>query len=256
MNRGDHASGRVVDAEISEVEEEELPQLEEAASAAAAAARAHLEGPTPPQQLTGFVGPSRKDSRFSSDSLVKIFGLIEDGTSSPHEIAFRIWKQATSGDAEALAWVRDPDGYTPQILLGFAQRGEMQLTEERYEAIYAAIVNLNEHFRRGGTVEAYVTHFGIKLSLPKRVHVVPVQPATEAELDEEPEDDGADEEQEEEPQAVEVVPTPGLDRIPPPPREDHSMKPTPGLDRVPPPQRVNDGPVPSAAASIPTDPRS
>ena len=257
MSRSDRPAGRVVDGEIAEPDEDDEPQLEDAASAAAAAARAHLEEGPQPQQLAGFVGPSRKDSRFSSDSLVKIFGLIEDGQSNPHEIAFRIWKQATSGDAEALAWVRDPTGYTPQILLGFAQRGEMELTEERFEAIQAAIVNLHEHFRTGGSVEAYVTHFGIKLSLPKRVHVVPVQPASAEELEAEQEDDDEDEQ---EPAAepveqvvVETVPTPGLDRVPPPPREDATIRIVP--ERVPPPQREVQSPVPSAAVNIPTDPR-
>jgi len=261
---GKGPAGETIDVETEETDDK--PDLEKAATAAAAAARAKLSAPAEQPQLAGYVGPSRKDKMFMRDSFVKIFELIEDGKSSPHEIAFRVWKHASSGDTAALAWVRDPEGHTAQILLSFVQRAEMAISEERYDSIVAAMVDMSDHFRHGGTAEGYIAHYGIKVSLPKKIHVVPIQTATKEELEEEEaeEEEEEEEEDEETPPAVEapetqpeVVPTPGLDRVPPPPREDTSVKPTPGLDRVPPPPREDASEKPTPGPDrVPPPPRS
>ena len=238
-------------AEVQD-DDDDAADLDDAASAAAAAAQQQLGTQGQPPQLAGYVGPSRKDPRFAGDFFAKIFSLIE-GNVAAQEIAFRVWKHASSGDVEALSWVRDPEGYTGQMLLSFVQRGEMSLTEERYDAVVAAMVDLHDHFRSGGTPEAYVAHYGIRIALPKRVQVVPVAQRTEDEEDkqeEEQEDEPAEPEPPAEPPAAAepAVPTPGLDRLPPPPGV---VRPAPAVA-----ERASTPPVPSAAESIPVEPKA
>jgi hypothetical protein len=168
-----------------------------------------------------------------------------------------VWKHATSGNVDALAWARDPEGYTAQLLLSFVQRAEMALTEERYDAIVAAMVDLFEHFSGGGTPEAYLAHYGLKLQPPKRINVVPIERSTDEEPVEKEEEAAPAEEPQGPPVVVpspppSTVPTPGIDRVPPPPREPPPV--TTGPERVPPP--ATSQPVPSAAASIPVEPKA
>jgi hypothetical protein len=245
---------QIGDAEVQD--DDDAEDLDDAASAAAAAAQQQLGAPgQPPPQLAGYTGPSRKDPRFAGDFFAKVFSLIEGNVAAAQEIAFRVWKHATSGDVEALAWARDPEGYTGQLLLSFVQRGEMSLTEDRYDAVVAAMVDLHDHFRSGGTPEAYVAHYGIKIAPPKRIQVVPIVQNVVDKEDKEEEDGQPDAAAEPAPAPVApaleavpaVVPTPGLDRLPPPP----------GVAReaaVVPPRAPS--PVPSAAESIHEEPKA
>ena len=249
-----------VKAEVRRVDDVQDVELDEAASAAAAAAQQQLEAAQQPEQLAGIVGPSRKDPKYAGDFFVKVFSLIEGDAPAP-EVAFRVWKHATSGDTEALAWVRDPEGYTAQMLLGFVQRREMDMTEERFDAIVAAMVDLHDHFRNGGTAEAYCQHYGVRIGLPKRVHVVPVEKATDEEIAAAKAEAAgtathdapaapAEPEEEDAPAPAPTVATPGLDRVPPPPQKQAVA--AVGPERVPPPS----SPMPPASASIPTEPKA
>jgi hypothetical protein len=246
LSRSKVVSGEIVDVEP---EDDDEPQLEDAASAAAAAAQQQMTDGAQPQQLAGYVGPSRKDPRYAADSITKIFRLIEEDA-SPNDIAFRVWKTATSGHPEALAWVRDPEGYTAQLLLSFVQRREMVLTEERYDAVLAAMVDLHEHFANGGTAEAYIAHFGIKQQPPKVVHVVPIErqqdEAEPAEVAPEAPVAAVVE------PPVETAPTPGFDRLPHP-SHDVPVVPVTGPDRLPSPTT---SPMPSASENIALEPKA
>jgi hypothetical protein len=242
-------------AEIRRLEPHDEHDLDAAAQAAAAAAERQLEqhDEQEPEQEGEFVGPSRKDPRFLDNFFERLFSLIE-GTAPAEEIAFRLWKHASSGNQEALAWIRDPQSRTEQTLVGFLQRREMEITEERFSEVVSAIVDLHEHFRAGGTAEAYVAHYKLKVDLPRRISVIPVErdPDSEPEADDtapaagpQPVEPGHVAPQ----PAPEVVPTPGLDRVPPPPRP---ATPT-GIG----PERIaSPSPMGSAAEQIPTEPKA
>jgi hypothetical protein len=261
---GDIAQAAMSKSEVVKADKAEVRRLGphdehdiDAAAQAAAAAERQLEQHDDPQeqedQEEGFAGPSRKDPRFLDSFFERLFSLIE-GTAPAEEIAFRLWKHASSGNQEALDWIRDPRSRTEQTIIGFLQRREMEITEERFNEVVSAIVDLHEHFRAGGTAEAYVAHYKLKIDLPRRVAVVPVERDPDAEPEADDTAPAAGPQPVEPghvapPPAPEVVPTPGLDRVPPPPRRAHPS----GIG----PERIaSPSPMGSAAEQIPTEPRS
>lgn len=249
------------------VGEGEQPQgMLGAAAAAAAAAQESLATPPPDGMMPAEEGsvagmqeaaqetpPELPD--FSAGAYKLIFEKISDKQDGDvHEIAFRIWKHASSGDKAALIWVRNPEEYTFYVLDSLAQQGLLLVTAERMEEMADAMVELFEHFRSGGDAAAYVKKYALTISEPKKLVVVPLPPRQPGEVDY-PDEEGARAEQpvlkvvgeaevaveppakaEETPKAP-VVATPSFGSAPPPKQVVQPNVPTPGIDAVQPPAK-------------------
>jgi len=189
----------------------QAPQsVSDAASAATAAAQQDLSAPAQPPpdgmvpsdevQVAGIEGPAGEEIElpdFSAGAFKTIFQLIQPDAQGNyvgdvHEIAFRIWKHASSGDVEALDWVRNPNDYSLIVLDALAQRGLILVTAERIQQIADAMQDLFMHFRTGGTAQQYVEKYKLDISMPRRVVVVPLPPKLEGEEDEVEADEAAD----------------------------------------------------------------
>lgn len=163
----------------AEVEGEGTPQLD--AAQAAQQARAAMEA-----NAGGGNGDGREvdaDGNMSGlevpvrasyhPGLVKIFDMIEsDG--NPHEIAFRIWKDGTSGDVTSLAWFRDPEPFTFELLGAFVDSGQMSITEERAKEIADALQEYHDHLKSKLTPEDYLKKYDIRMAMPKKIMVDPI----------------------------------------------------------------------------------
>lgn len=107
------------------------------------------------------------------DGFRRIFDLIEkDG--DPHDIAFRIWKHATSKNALALIWFNKAEEATFELLSAFVEREEMDIDDDRATAIADALLELHQHFSAGGTPEAYLQHYRLSNTPPKSIQINPL----------------------------------------------------------------------------------
>jgi len=156
------------------------PQQLDAANAAQQA-RAAMEAAASPssddaeeKESDGAMGGMETPPRESyHQGLQKIFELIEnDG--SPHVIAFRIWKDGTSGDVTSLAWFKQPEHFTFSLLGGFVDADQMDITEERATEIADALQEYHDHLKAGGTPDAYRQTYDIRVTLPKKIMRDPV----------------------------------------------------------------------------------
>lgn len=167
------------------------PELMAAAAAAANAAQQQLATPTDgmvPQGEDAVAGMTEASQEvqlpdFSAGAFQIIFEKIQADAADSHEIAFRVWKHASSGSKEAIDWVRHPEEYTIILLDTMAQQGKLLVTAERIDEIAEAMLDLYEHFLKGGTAQTFVKRFNINLSLPKRVHVEPLAPEMAEQLE-------------------------------------------------------------------------
>ena len=158
------------------------PSIQDAAAAAAAAAQEQLSTPDAEMvqgeaQVAGIAQPAKEElvlPDFSAGAFKPIFDKIQDETADAHEVAFRLWKHATSGDRQALDWVQNPEEYTIVVLDTMARRGDLLTTAERIEEIVDAMVELYDHFAKGGTAEGYLKRHSVNLTVPKNMVTVPL----------------------------------------------------------------------------------
>jgi|GEM_PF-4469922 len=184
--------------QIGPVEVRQMPDavqprgIEGAAAAAAAAAQESLSTPDGmvPEgdaRVAGIEQPVEEEEMvlpdFSAGAFKIIFELISSEEGNVHEIAFRVWKHASSGNKDALAWVQNPEEYTFIVLDALAQRGKLLVTAERIHQIAAAMFELFDHFRGGLDAVEYVKKHSLSISLPKRLVIVPLPPREPGEVD-------------------------------------------------------------------------
>jgi len=159
------------------VQQPSAPQLDaaEAAQQARAAMEANAGGAEAEDTGDdGAMGAIETPPRASyHPGLQKIFDLIENN-GSPHVVAFRIWKDGTSGDVTSLGWFKQPEHFTFTLLGGFVDSGQMSITEDRAREIADALQELHDHLHAGGTPDAYRDMYDIRIPLPKKVMVDPV----------------------------------------------------------------------------------
>jgi len=107
------------------------------------------------------------------DGFRRIFDLIEkDG--DPHDIAFRIWKHATSKNQLALIWFNKAEEVTFELLSAFVEREEMDIDDARATAIADALLELHQHLSAGGTPEAYLQQYRLNNTPPKAIQINPL----------------------------------------------------------------------------------
>jgi len=111
------------------------------------------------------------------DGFRKIFDLIE-GDGNAHDIAFRIWKHATSKNQLALVWFNKSEEVTFELLSAFVEREEMDITDERATEIADAIQDLYAHLAGGGTPEAFLAQYHIINTPPKAIQINPLMMAS------------------------------------------------------------------------------
>jgi len=150
--------------------QEPSPQQLDAAEAAQQARAAMEAAATPPEgESDGAMGGLEVPPRDSYHQGLKlIFDLIENN-GSPHEVAFRIWKDGTSDNVTSLAWFKQPEHFTFTLLGGFVDTGQMDITEERAREIADAIQEYHDHLKEGGTPDAYRQTYDIRITLPKKI---------------------------------------------------------------------------------------
>lgn len=177
LGAGEQAAGALPGNVAVEVLPPEEPSMMDAASAAAAAAQEQLGTPDMVESEARVAGvePELTLPDFSAGAFKPIFEKIQDETADAHEVAFRVWKHATSGDRNALDWVQNPEEYTIVVLDTMARRGDLLLTAERIEEIVEAMVELYDHFAKGGTAESYLKRFSVNLNVPKNMVTVPLK---------------------------------------------------------------------------------
>lgn len=235
--------------------DDEPQSVTDVASAAAAAAQENLSAPDENGMMTaeearvaGITGAEEEDDielpDFSAGAFKIIFEKITAEDGDVHEIAFRIWKHASSGDKVALAWVQNPQGYTLGVLDALAQSGRLLVTAERIHEISDAMADLFVHFRRGLDAVEYVKKYSLSISLPKRLMVVPLPPKQPGEVDgweeeeeiDEQQDEQGDEEEPEGGQVIDIRPEPEEPPAPEAPKEP--TQPTPSFGQAPPPRQT------------------
>ena len=157
-----------------EGEEEGIPQVIQTAPAMVA-------GGAPPEQLQEAPVASEDPEgqvirREGFDTaLQKIFDRIEDTTIPVQDVAFRIWKHSTSNDKLAIAWLNNPEHVTFNILGRFTETGQMELSDDRANALADALEELRDHLKNDGTPEDYLKQYNIDNSLPKTMIVNPLE---------------------------------------------------------------------------------
>ena len=224
-----------------------LPRGVEDVAAAAAAAQQNLATPDEvmPQGDESLAGVEEEQPielpDFSAGAFKLIFEKISAEDGDTHEVAFRVWKHASSGNKDALDWVANPIEYTLVVLDTAAQQGKLLVTAERIHQVADAMLELFEHFRSGGNAAEYVQKHGLSISLPKRLVVVPLPPREPGEIDYEDDGEVVEGEGGEEPQATNVSPLKAVEPVervaevvpePEPPKEPAT--PTPSFGSSPP----------------------
>jgi hypothetical protein len=103
-----------------------------------------------------------------------ILGLIgTDG--KPEEIAFRMWKHASSGVRTAREWFAHGMDASKYVLGSLRDRDEITVTDERILEVGNAIQAYFAFLQGGGNPEEYLMSHKIQLRVPRATRVDPVQ---------------------------------------------------------------------------------